>query len=271
MQDQALLKKIQFTQLEIMKNIDAVCKRHNIKYYLCAGTALGAIRHHGFIPWDDDLDIMLPREEYNRLLNALNIELSDQYWLQSYSTDEHYWQPFAKVRKTGTVYKEKGMEKFDDSRCGVWVDIFPMDYAGDKGTFGLKWKRYWVKVISFTLRIREFHLNNSSFSRRYAPAIMLLRCFPSSVLKRMQEKIMLGNKKKARNFVNLASTYEIDKETYPIAWFAEEIFTQFEDYVLPVPNGYEDYLKQLYGNYMELPPVEKRMGHNISEICKIII
>ena len=271
MNDQKLLRKIQLIQLEIMKQVDTICKKHNIKYFLCGGTALGAVRHNGFIPWDDDLDIALPRDQYNRLLNVLKTELPEQYWLQSYATDEHYWQPFAKIRKVGTVYKEKGMEKLDDTACGVWIDIFPFDYAGKKGTFRLKWKGYWVKLISFTLRAREFHLKNSSFSRRYVPAILLLRCFPSSVLKKMQEKIMCGDTEKAMNFVCFAGAYGIKKETYPLVWFEELIDIPFEDAMLSIPKGYDNYLKQLYGDYMQLPPVDKRKGHNISDLCKIIV
>lgn len=269
--DQEIVRKVQLTQLDIIKKIDVVCKKHKIKYYLCAGSVLGAVRHNGFIPWDDDLDIMLPRNEYSKLLNILNTELPKEYWLQSYSTDEHYWQPFAKVRKLGTVYKEKGMEEFEDSRCGIWIDIFPMDYAGAKGSFQLKLKRYWVKMISFTLRVREFHLKNNSFSRRYVPSIMLLRCFPSTFLKKLQENIMFGNRQKAINYVNLASTYEIEKETYPIEWFECEIIYPFETERLPVPKEYNNYLKQLYGDYMQLPPMEKRVGHNMSGFCKILV
>lgn len=271
MEDNTLLRKIQLTQLEIVKEIDLICRNNRIDYYLCAGTALGAIRHNGFIPWDDDLDIMLPRGEYTKLLRVLNNELPKKYWLQSYETDPHYWQPFAKVRKLGTIYKEKGMESFADEKTGVWVDIFPMDFAKKKDSLSLKWTRYWVKMISFTLRVREFNLKNSSFSRRYALSICFLRLFPSTILKKIQERIMQSEEAGASYYVNLASTYEISKETFPIGWFIESSRVAFEDAELPVANGVHKYLQQLYGDYMKLPPEEKRNGHNISEICKVSV
>lgn len=269
MENNELLRNIQLTQLEIMKEIDRLCNKHDITYFLCAGTALGAIRHKGFIPWDDDLDIMCPRKDYKKLIEVMRKELSKDYWLQCYATDEHYWQPFAKVRKLGTVYKEKGMEQIEDAKCGIWVDIFPLDYAEKKGSFKLKWKRFWVKVISFSLRVTEFGLENGSFSRRYAPVIAILRCFPPNLLKKWQEDLMCGNEENVEWFVNLASTYEVDKETYPLEWFAEGVETPFEDSTFIIPKGYHEYLSQLYGDYMELPPLEKRRGHNISEVCEI--
>lgn len=194
--EKELLRKIQLTQLEIVKEIDLICKKNGIAYFLCAGTALGAVRHNGFIPWDDDLDIMLPRDSYDNLMKALKCQLPEKYWLQSYETDKHYWQPFAKVRKIGTVYKELGMESFDDKKSGIWVDIFPMDYVRDKDSHSLKWDRFWVKMISFTLRVREFKLKNSSFSRRYVFPIIFLRLFSSEKLKTMQERLMRGKKRK---------------------------------------------------------------------------
>lgn len=271
MEDTTLLRKVQLTQLEIIKEIDLICKNNGIAYFLCAGTALGAVRHNGFIPWDDDLDIMLPRGDYEKLINALSNQLSENYWLQSYQTDPHYWQPFAKVRKLGTVYKEKGMEAFPDERTGIWVDIFPMDYVKKKGAVTSKWFRFWVKMISFTLRVREFKLKNSSFSRRYTLPIGFLRVFSSDFLKRIQEGLMQGKKEGATCFVNFASTYEVNKETYPIEWFSECVRIAFEDTELPIANGTHEYLQQLYGDYMKLPPVEKRTGHNMSEMCKVSV
>jgi len=267
--ENTLVRQIQLTQLEIMKEIDVVCRKEGIDYFLCAGTALGAVRHKGFIPWDDDLDIMLPRNEYVRLMEKLKNELSDKFWLQTYETDSHYWQPFAKVRKRGTLYKEKGMESIPDEKCGIWVDIFPMDYAKKKDSLSLRWARFWVKIISFTLRVQELKIKNSSFSRRYAPLIGVLRLCPSKILKMIQVNIMQSKGERAEYYVNLASTYEVNKETYPITWFCEAKRVPFEDTELPIAIGAHEYLQQLYGDYLQLPPEEKRKGHNISDITKI--
>ncbi len=270
--EENLLRKIQLTQLEIMKVVDEICKKENIRYYLCAGTMLGGVRHQGFIPWDDDLDIMMPREDYRKLMEILKEKLPEEYWLQTYETDINYWQAFAKIRKKDTIYKEKGMEKISDEKCGIWIDIFPLDYAKKRGTIGLKIRRLLTKTISFSLRQREFGLKYSVFSRRYIPLLLFLGIIPKKQVKRLQEKIMEGGKNKSRKYlVNLASTYEIDKETYPKEWFENEEEIEFEDTRLSIPKDYDKYLKQLYGNYMKLPPVEKRKGHNISEFCNIVV
>jgi len=265
-------RKVQLTQLEIMKAVHKICVDNDITYYLCGGSALGAIRHKGFIPWDDDLDIMLPRKDYEVLVQKLREYLPDTYWLQDYSTDENYWQPFAKVRKVGTVYKEVGMESIEDSKSGVWIDIFPLDYVKKKNSINLKLRKSIVRTIEYTLRKRTFHVAWGSFSRRYIPAMVLWSVFPMSLLKRIQVKAMKGNTNDGLPYlVCLLSSYNLNKETYPQTWFAEGIEMQFEDVKFTMPKEYDKYLTQLFGDYMKLPPVEKRKGHNISPDVDVIV
>lgn len=270
MSEKSVATKVQLAELEIMKAIDKICRDNGIIYYLCAGTALGAVRHKGFIPWDDDLDIMLKREDYDRLIELLKTELPSDLWLQCYDTDKNYWQPFAKVRKLGTVYKEKGQEKLPDEKCGVWVDIFPLDYAKKIG-FSLKFRRFITKTVSFSMRQREFGLKFSVFSKRYAPLLMFYRLFPKSFLKKLQLMAMRCNSRNKNLIVNLASTYEVNKETHLSEWFDSAIDMSFEDTVFLVPCGYDMYLKHLYNDYMQLPPEDKRRGHNIDDFSNIVI
>ena len=270
MSDITVVRKVQLVELEIIKVIDKICRDNGITYYLCAGTALGAVRHKGFIPWDDDLDIMLKREDYDRLIELLKTELPSDLWLQCYDTDKNYWQPFAKVRKLGTVYKEKGQEKLPDEKCGVWVDIFPLDYAKKVGV-SLKLRRFITKTVSFSLRQRELGLKFSVFSRRYAPILILYRLFPKSLLKKLQLRAMKHSQKNKGLVVNLASTYEVNKETHLNEWFDNATETDFEDTKFLIPCGYDMYLKRLYNDYMQLPPEDKRRGHNINDFSNIVV
>lgn len=267
-----LLRKVQLTQLEMMKVIHTICVDNGITYYLCGGTALGAIRHKGFIPWYDDLDIILPRNDYDKLMEVLKTQLPTAYWLQDYYTDSSYWQPFAKVRKKGTIYKETGMESIDDSKCGVWIDIFPLDYVKKPNSIGLKVRKYLVKTIGFSLRKKIFSLKHSAFSRRYVPAIWIWGRIPLNTLKKLQTKLMKG---KCRNtfsyFASLSSSYDIRKETYPCIWFDKGLLVTFEDAQFIIPKEYDSYLTQLFGDYMQLPPIEKRTGHNISDKTNIVV
>ena len=142
--DKDTLRKVQLAQLEIYKQVFDIASRNHITVYLYAGSLLGAVRHKGFIPWDDDLDLMVPRADYDRLMGCLSEELPEQYWLQTYDTDPQYWQGFAKVRKKGTLYKEKDMSMLDDEKCGIWIDIFPLDYAKRGGGCGLKFRKFFL-------------------------------------------------------------------------------------------------------------------------------
>lgn len=267
-----LIRKVQLTQLEIMKTIHKICVDNDIKYYLCGGSALGAVRHQGFIPWDDDLDIVLPRNDYDELIEKLKECLPDKYWLQDYTTDENYWQPFAKVRKRGTIYKEAGMESIDDEKCGVWVDIFPLDYAKKQNSVGLRLRKLLVRTIGFSLRQRILKTSWRSFSRRYIPIMLFWHLFSVTKLKKIQVMKMKGKMNDQLPYwVSLSSTYNLDKETYPSFWFAEGVEKQFEDAMLVIPKEYHNYLSQLFGDYMQLPPVEKRQGHNISNDVDIVV
>ena len=267
-----LLRKVQLTQLEMMKVIHNICIDNGITYYLCGGTTLGAIRHKGFIPWDDDLDIVLPRKDYDKLMEVLEIQLPPAYWLQNYSTDPSYWQPFAKIRKKGTVYKEVGMESIDDEKCGVWIDIFPLDIVKKPNSLRLKLRKFMVQTIGFSLRKRIFGLKYSAFSRRYIPAICMWGCIPLDKLKKFQVKLMKGKCcDKFSYFASLSSSYNIRKETYPCSWFDSGVSVPFEDTQFMIPKNYDSYLTQLFGDYMQLPPVEKRKGHNISDKTNVIV
>lgn len=106
--DRKTLRKVQLTQLEILKEVDRICTKHGIKYWLSGGTQLGAVRHNGFIPWDDDLDIDMMREDFNRFLKIARTELQESYYLQDWFTEKAYGLPFAKIRKNNTLFVEAG-------------------------------------------------------------------------------------------------------------------------------------------------------------------
>ena len=122
-----ILRRVQLEQLEILKEIDRVCRENEIKYFLDSGTLIGAVRHEGFIPWDDDIDIGMLREDYEKFSKLAPKHLNKSYLWQSWKNDSSYALPFGKVRKRNTVYIEEksGITK----NCGFYVDVFPFDYA----------------------------------------------------------------------------------------------------------------------------------------------
>ena len=132
--DKDVLRKVQLLQLKIAKEIKRICDKNNIDYILDSGTLLGAVRHKGFIPWDDDMDIAMTREEYNRFIDVAKIELGEEYFLQTWDTDNNYPMPFAKVRLNDTRYIENVFENANMHQ-GIYVDIFPYDVWPQKNIY----------------------------------------------------------------------------------------------------------------------------------------
>ncbi len=266
--DNTTLRKIQLTQLEIMKYLHEVCHRHGIPYSITNGSAIGAVRHGGFIPWDDDLDIMLLRPDYERLLAVLAAEPDQRYWLQSYDTDPDYWQPFAKVRRVGTVYKEAEMKHLPDDKCGVWVDIFPLDYVPSANAVSTRVRRWLSKTITFSLRCRTFHRPLSAFSRRYVPILCVYALFPKTWLKKWQNRLL--RRKPMACACNFCDPYEPHKETFPATLFTDLALISYEDTEFYMVRDYDAYLTRLYGDYMTPPPEDKRGGHTTADTAIIV-
>lgn len=264
--DKDTLRKVQLTQLEIYKQVFEIAESNQIAVYLCAGSLLGAVRHKGFIPWDDDLDLMVPRADYDRLMICLSKELPSQYWLQTYDTDPQYWQGFAKIRKKGTLYKEKDLKALPDSKCGVWIDIFPLDTAPKNRGIRLGIRKYIIQTVGFALRIKELHKKRTEYSRRDIPILWLWSLFSSKRLRKIQLYFMKCSKeRRGKYYVNFVGTYRVQKESYLREWFSETERLPFEDMQCSVPGGYKQILTQLYGDYMTPPPPEKRNGHNMDD------
>lgn len=127
--DEKVMIELRKVEVEILKEIHKICTENDLQYYLCGGTLLGAVRHKGFIPWDDDIDIVMPRDDYNKFITlCLNGKLDKQYILQNTDTEPEYHLPFTKIRKKHTFFDEEGVRKLKIHK-GIFVDIFPLDYS----------------------------------------------------------------------------------------------------------------------------------------------
>lgn len=240
--------------LEIMDEIDRVCTEHNLRYYLIGGSLLGAIRHNGFIPWDDDLDIAMPRKDYQRFIDIAPKELHEPYKLMWTSTDKKYWKLFAKVENANTVFQEAGMIN-DKELHGIFVDIFPLDE-----TDGLDSKVRKRKTIIKKLGVMM------SYKTRPWQASMLKRIivkpFPIVFLSKMANRIMFWPCKTGQYYSNFGSRRTIDKQTIPKEFFANGVPHSFEDRQYNVPSNADSVLNHIFGSsYMDIPPKEKQRGH----------
>jgi len=251
-------KKIWIVLLDLMLTFDEVCKKHNLTYFLEAGSLLGAIRHKGFIPWDDDVDVLMPRNDYHRFL-----ELSDEfvapYFLQTPYTDEGYFYSFPKIRNSNTTALNQ-MFAFQNFNHGMWLSIFPIDNWDVNGGE----ERY--------AKIKELNMDNSTYMRMSNPYLsekdqdrVKNYCGrdPFETIKELDKIAQECNDYKTE-FVTVGSTAVISYSRK--LWYAEDFASaidwDFEDFKFPVPVGYDRFLKVMYGDYMKLPPIEERGLHH---------
>lgn len=249
--DDSLLRKHQLRMLDILLEVDRICQKHNINYWLEGGTLLGAVRHGGFIPWDDDLDIAVMFNEYPKMLKILESELPEQYVLQTHETDKNYYfSSFSKVRDLNSLLIEDGKPDRDYLYQGIYIDIFPMIYAN----------KYLVKISSAIrhLLINSFLVKNMNgkFKVFILNVLYVVSNFLNSILSLMN--LFCLNKK-----INYKwGSY------YPMNCDKDDVFPirkiLFEGYFFNAPSNAPSVLKKMYGDYLSLPPIEKRYSHSIS-------
>lgn len=248
------LKALQQTELETFKVFVSVCETLRIRYYLLAGTLLGAVRHQGFIPWDDDIDVGILREDYERFLSQAGKLLPSHLFLQTYKTDKGYHQPFAKIRNSNTAFIELSV-KDNPMNHGVFIDIFPLDRCDleVRNSFG-----YRLKERIYSMRASSLMKNYKlDAKRRMIRAVCTLIC-PSAhkaleKLDRLRRSMPDG-----KMLVNFSGVYG-QREIMPAQWYEDGTVLRFEDCSAAVPLEYDKVLTQIYGDYMTPPPVEKRV------------
>lgn len=257
------LKKLHNTETEIMEEITRICRLKKLTYFLIGGTLLGAVRHKGFIPWDDDLDIAMPREDFEIFINECRENLKPKFELDYINTNNKYWLPFAKVRNRNTIYQEN-IQKKNNQKMGMWVDIFPLDYTNDCEGKSLQKREKHIKKLKGILYLKNLReiTPEDNFIKRVG--ISVLQIIPNRFLHYLINKLMKGKgNNKNKYFVNFGSQYGIKKQTHLKDKYFPAIDVEFEGKMYKAPRDYDYVLTKIYGkNYMELPPIEKRVTHN---------
>lgn len=266
------LKKL---ELGILKDIASFCEENEIRYYLCGGTLLGAIRHEGFIPWDDDIDIIMPRPDYMKFLELYNSRDSI-YRCNSIFNRPDWYSSFAEVEDTRTVKRYKGFSQKEIH--GVSIDIFPMD--GSPASERER-RRFW-KVSNIMARIATLSWQSFSISRHFNDQnvkMPLLRTLVRTLVKftvipiaRLFRPFDFNRKVNLRGMM-----YDVDnsefigvsvfphygyRECIHANGFLQPIKRKFEGELFNTPADYNEYLSNLYGNYMILPPEKNRVTHH---------
>lgn len=238
--------------IEMLKDIDTICKKHRISYQLFAGTALGAVRHHGFIPWDDDVDIIMLRSEYERFFSEAAGDFDKTRYFVQREHSEHWPMPYSKLRRNNTTCIEKYHPKDLKTHQGVYVDIFPCDNLSDSAL--VRRMQFVVSkiIIAKSLYARGYETNS------VAKKLFMQVCRVFSLKK--LKAICVREKDQKTLFVHtfFAAGRKYEKNIFPRTWIEQSVEVQFEDGVFPISAYYDELLTKLYGDYHALPSLEDR-------------
>lgn len=263
------MNDLQKKQLDILKAFIRVCEKHHLRYFLVGGSCLGAARHGGFIPWDDDIDVGMPREDYDKYIELQHEYDGTPYFIQTWKTDPRYTYNYGKLRDSSTTYIENFFWKHRINH-GVWIDIFPID--GMSLTDDKPYKKYAHKVryvwsqsfISYIPQlIRKFHA--STFFLDLIINIAAVLAYPFDIAhyrrKHVEKYLRKVPYDKAVLVGNISGT-NAKKEAMPKSLFEDFTKLKFEDIEACVPKDYDKYLTLLYNDWRKWPPVEKQIGHH---------
>lgn len=238
--------------LMLLREFDRVCKELSIPYILFAGTMLGAVRHQGFIPWDDDLDVMMLREDYDRFLREAETILDQKKFFLQKEFSEHWPMFFSKLRLNGTTCLEKFHPKDHNIHQGVYIDIFPCDNAAER-SLDRKVQFYASKVVIAKGLDARGYDTDSWKKRLFIAGCRLLPKKPFlAITKGLGKKTAF-----VHSFLGGASSF--DKSVYPRECFENRMEAIFEGRNYPISAGYDRLLRILYGDYMRVPPPEERV------------
>jgi lipopolysaccharide cholinephosphotransferase len=259
------LRRLQLSQLEILKVVDSLCDKYNIKYSLYGGSLIGAIRHQGFIPWDDDLDIAMSRAEYRRFINVWQTEHISGLLFQDYNTDKEFNQTFGKIRMRNTAFIAVD-EVGTHYHHGIFIDIFPIDRIP-----GSRFKRkiYFIYGCLYLLYTRKHPTRRNGSALKYITRF-ILKITPKTKVNhfrdRLLKKLIKFNDKPGCEYI-CYSSYSALKRYLNKNLLDNTVKVSFEDTKLQIFENYDDYLIPTYGDYMNYPDKSDRIGsHNIAEL-----
>ncbi len=252
-------------QIDILNEFVRICNENNLRYFLIGGTCLGAVRHKGFIPWDDDIDVGMPRIDYDKFASLYKEKLGDDYYYQDHNTDPEYPYLFAKIRKNKTIFLQDAVQKLNIHQ-GIYIDIFPIDgvpsdpktmkkhfnkvmfnnYIQMSSALSYKGKTLFEKSELLIIKILKFILGGK---RRIANrSVKLLRRYD------------FDGHTKVGNLLGMIRFKEIMDKSILCASSLRTMYFEENEYVVPVET--EKYLEHIFGDYMKLPPEDKRVSHH---------
>ena len=258
------LRQVQMIELELLEEVDRICKKCNIHYNIIAGTLLGAIRHEGFIPWDDDADVALLRPEYEKFRKACKTELDkNRFYFQDHRNTKGYRWGYGKLRKKDTIFLRENQEHMP-YRQGIFIDIFPLDGVPDN-YFLRSLRNLKCFCLRKTLWSKVGKISEKNFWKRQIYRI-LDKIPEKEIYRHYHILIQKANQEKTRMVRILMFPTPNNKYGYYRNWYESSVDTKFEGKVFQGIQDYDGYLSFKFGNYMELPPLEERKKHRVSSL-----
>ncbi|AEV94882.1 LicD family protein [Pediococcus claussenii] len=256
------IDELHAVELETLKVIIDICKRHDIQYMMIGGSLLGTIRHNGFIPWDDDVDLGMTRRNYDKFARVAPLEFQhNHYFMQTADTDPNFAFSYMKILDTNTYIEEK--YNVNDARKGVFVDIFPFDMVPNQPEVRQSvYSRFQFYDTAILVRL-GYNIIKTPF-RRDAENKSLDLFMNVAKMKERRENIMrLYDNEPFHHLKNYASQYAYDKEVLSLAELTKLTTHDFESIEVSIPLLYDQILTRMYGSYMELPPVKDQVAKHI--------
>ena len=264
MTSEEILDKIHKLSLRILLAFDKICRENNLTYFLDSGTALGAVRHGGFIPWDDDVDVGMPRKDYEKFLQIAQKQLPENLFLQTRQTDSLYERNFAKIRLRETIFQE--YKDLPYGQNGFFIDVFPFDNVPSN--------QYIAKIIIIISRL-YYHFLASWYGRKDASSKVRqmirksIRRMPASQIESLNERYLRFCRKyeyKSTGYITCFFWRMTQHNTY--IFDERQIFPTkdilFEGHPVRIMNNPDYYLSHMYGDYMTLPPENQRCNHHLN-------
>lgn len=261
MTEEEILNKVQEVEVEILDEVVRICNKYHLKYYIMYGTLIGAKRHGGFIPWDDDIDVSMPRKDYQKFIEICDRELDEKYYFQYFPKEKHYSDNNLHIRKKNTVYLTSQKSAYDYECEGIWLDIWPLDNISKNELCGGKIRRNLVHMLIRLANARAY-VNMAGLPLKNKVVHYLTLPFSLSFLIKIRDKICTKYKEDTGYLINFSSPYAFEKEMMPSELYGTPTLIKFGDKEYYGPEKPDDVLRHIYGDYMQLPPsAEQRIYH----------